>query len=434
MTGVNEKNDKHLKREIGLFAAGFLVLNGLIGAGIFGLPGVLSQQAGMFSPWLFLIFGALIIPIVLTFAALASFFQSTGGPILYASTAFGPLVGFQTGWLLYVGRVASFAGNINLMFDYISYIWNGASEPFIRAILILLVTGGLALINIIGIKRAIQAINLFTFLKIIPLILMLLLGLQYVSPEGLLPSDLPKFDDLGSSVLLIMFAFVGFEAALVTAGETKNPRTTLPRALVSMVLIITVFYFAIQLIYVSVNPSGSENAPLIELGKSLMGPIGGTVLILTAVFSICGNITGVMISGPRMTYAMAEENSLPPWFSNIHEKYKTPVNSIIFKAVFVYLLAVSGTFVYLAIASALTRMLAYIICIASLPVIKKKVDQETRDQATKLPGGYFIPIIGMLVCLGAISQASLNSWLYMIGFITLGSLLFGINKILIQKK
>ncbi|MDG1438775.1 MAG: APC family permease [Emcibacteraceae bacterium] len=419
MSGDSEKNDKHLKREIGLFAAGFLVLNGLIGAGIFGLPGVLAEQAGLFSPWLFIIFGLLIIPIVLTFAVLASYFQSTGGPVLYASSAFGPLVGFQTGWLLYVGRVASFAGNINLMFDYISYIWNGASEPIIRGILILLVTGGLAIINIVGIKRAIQAINLFTFLKIIPLILMLLLGIQYVTPEGVLPSDLPKFDDLGSSVLLIMFAFVGFEAALVTAGETKNPRTTLPRALVSMVLIITVFYFAIQLIYVSVNPSGSENAPLIELGKSLMGPIGGTILILTAVFSICGNITGVMISGPRMTYAMAKEDCLPPWFSKINEKYKTPVNSIIFKAVFVYLLAISGTFVYLAIASALTRMLAYIICIASLPIIKKKVDQETRDQATKLPGGYIIPIVGMLVCIGAVSQASLNSWFYMLGFITL---------------
>lgn len=433
MTNENNNNSKQLKREIGLFAAGFLVLNGLIGAGIFGLPGVLAQQAGMFSPWLFIIFGMMIIPVVLTFAVLASYFQSTGGPVVYASTAFGPMVGFQTGWLLYVGRVASFAGNINLMFDYISYMWNGASEPVIRAILILMVTGGLALINIMGIKRAIQAINFFTFLKIIPLLLMLLLGVQYVSPEGFLPHDLPKFDDLGSSVLLIMFAFIGFEAALVTAGETKNPKKTLPRALVVTVLIITIFYFAIQMIYVSVNPTGSENAPLIELGKALLGPVGGIILILTAVFSICGNITGIMISGPRMTFAMAEENSLPPWFNKVHEKYRTPVNSIIFKAIFIYILAVSGTFIYLAIASTLTRMIAYIICISSLPFIDKKVDQETRDQALKLPGKYYIAFLGLLVCLGAISQATLNSWLYVTGFITLGSVLYLANKIWSKK-
>ena len=155
----------HLNREIGVFTACLLVVNALIGSAIFGLPGILADQTGMFSPWLFLIFGTAIIPIVLTFAVLASYFQSTGGPVLYATTAFGPLIGFQTGWLLYVGRVASFAGNINLLFDYISYIWDNASEPITRSILILLLTALLALINIYGIKRAILAINVFTFFK-----------------------------------------------------------------------------------------------------------------------------------------------------------------------------------------------------------------------------------------------------------------------------
>ena len=420
----------HLNREIGVFTACLLVVNALIGSAIFGLPGILADQTGMFSPWLFLIFGTAIIPIVLTFAVLASYFQSTGGPVLYATTAFGPLIGFQTGWLLYVGRVASFAGNINLLFDYISYIWDNASEPITRSILILLLIGLLALINIYGIKRAIQAINVFTFLKIIPLLLIIMLGVQFVTPEGFLPSDLPKFDDLGSTILLVMYAFVGFEAVLVTAGETKNPRKTLPRALVTMVLIITVFYFAIQMVYVSVNPTGSDNSPLIELGVSILGPVGGIVLILTAIFSIVGNITGTMISSPRLTLGMAEEESLPPWFGEIHKKYKTPINSIIFKAVFVYILAVSGTFIYLAIASALTRMIAYVVCIASLPIINKRANEETRKQAFKLPGGYFIPLMGLIVCIGAIFQASLNSWLYMFGFIAFGSLFYAANKIL----
>jgi amino acid transporter len=257
-----------------------------------------------------------------------------------------------------------------------------------------------------------------------------MLGVQFVTPEGFLPSGLPKFDDLGSTILLVMYAFVGFEAVLVTAGETKNPRKTLPRALVTMVLIITVFYFAIQMVYVSVNPTGSDNSPLIELGVSILGPVGGIVLILTAIFSIVGNITGTMISSPRLTLGMAEEESLPPWFGEIHKKYKTPINSIIFKAVFVYILAVSGTFIYLAIASALTRMIAYVVCIASLPIINKRANEETRKQALKLPGGYFIPLMGLIVCIGAIFQASLNSWLYMFGFIAFGSLFYAANKIL----
>ncbi|MFB3107587.1 MAG: amino acid permease, partial [Pseudomonadales bacterium] len=97
---MGDGSSVNLKRDIGKWGARFLVLNCVIGAGIYGLPGTLQDLAGNFSPWLFVIFGVLILSIVLTFAVLASYFSNTGGPILYASSAFGPFVGFQTGWLL----------------------------------------------------------------------------------------------------------------------------------------------------------------------------------------------------------------------------------------------------------------------------------------------------------------------------------------------
>jgi len=424
---TTENSDARLKREIGTLAAGFLVLNGIIGAGIFGLPGRLAEVAGDFSPWLFIIFGILIITVVWSFAAISSYFSSTGGPIVYVTNAFGPLIGFQTGWLFYVGRLAAFAANVNLLFDYASYIWDGASVWAIRSVMIFIVVGGLTIINILGIKKAVQAINVLTFLKLVPIFLVILLGLQYLAPENMLPPDLPQFDDAGAVILLIFFAFTGFESVLASAGETKNPQKTIPRALISVFIIVTIIYFLLQLVYVTVAPPIDGDAPLIGLGRSLIGPVGGTIIIFTAIFSILGNVAGITIFGSRSSFAMAHYGALPMWFGKVHEKYSTPSNSLIFQAVFVYILAVSGTFVYLAIAGTLARMIAYSICILALPKVMKNADQETRENATKIPGGFIIPFIGLLVCIFAMTQSELLNWQYLLGFVAVGSVLYFIN-------
>ena len=229
-------------------------------------------------------------------------------------------------------------------------------------------------------------------------------------------------------MLLILYAFVGFEGALVTAGETKNPKKTIPRALICGVLVITAIYFSVAMTYANVVTNGGGDTPLVDMGEILMGPIGGVIIIITAIFSILGNATSIVIAAPRMTFAMAEEGTLPKWFGKVHEEYHTPANSIIFLGVLSFVLAISGTFIYLAIASTLARMIAYAICMLSLPNIRKKADAETLANATKLPGGYLIPGIAFVVCLFAISQSTIQSWQYMISFIALGGVLYFANK------
>jgi len=420
-------SDTKLKRDIGVLGAGFLVLNGIIGAGIFGLPGRLAEVAGAFSPWLFIIFGLLIITVVWSFAALASYFNTTGGPVVYVTEAFGPLLGFQTGWLFYVGRVAAFAANVNLLFDYAAFLWDGASVGLIRNMMILLVVGGLAVINILGVKKAMQAINILTFVKLIPIFLMILLGVQYLTPETLLPPELPKFDDAGAVILLIFFAFTGFESVLASAGETKNAKTTIPRALLVVFVAVTIIYFLLQLVYVTVAPPINGEAPLIGLGNSLIGPVGGIIIIMTAIFSILGNVAGIAIFASRSTFGMAHFGLLPKWFGKVHEKYRTPVNSVIFQAVFVLILAVSGTFVYLAIAGTLARMIGYSICILALPRVIKNADPETAANAIKIPGGMLLPIIGIVVCVFAMTQSELRNWQYLLSFVAVGTVLYFFN-------
>ncbi len=421
-------NDAKLKRDIGPLAAGFLVLNGVIGAGIFGLPGRVAEKAGVFSPWLIVILGALMLSIVWTFAVIASYFSKTGGPVAYANRAFGPLIGFQTGWLLYISRCAATAANINVLFNYAAYFWDGLSGELIRGVMFFIIIGSLTIINVMGIKQAIKAINVITLFKTLPVLVLILLSVPYLTPEGVLPTDFPTMDDTGGLVLLILYAFIGFEGVLVTAGETKNPRKTIPRALISTVLIITGIYFMVVLTYVNVVTEGGGDAPLVEMAEILAGPIGGVVIIIAAIFSIPGNATSIIIAAPRMTFAMAEEGSLPKWFGKVHHKYNTPANSVIFLGVISFLLAISGTFVYLAIASTLSRMIAYGICMLALPIIRKKADAETLKTATRLTGGYLIPAIGFVVTVFAATQSTFLSWQYTALFVAIGSALYFANK------
>ena len=286
------------------------------------------------------------------------------------------------------------------------------------------------MINILGIKRAIQTINVLTFLKLIPIFLMIMLGVQYLTPEHMIPPDFPKFDDAGEVVLLIFFAFTGFESVLASAGETKNPKKTIPYALLFVFVAVTIIYFLLQLVYVTVAPPIDPRAPLIGLGSSLLGEYGSTIVIITVIFSILGNVAGIAIFASRSTFGMARFGVLPKWFGKVNEKYSTPVNSIIFQAIFVFLLAISGTFVELALAGTLARLIAYSICILALPKVKKNADPDTRKNALKMPGGFVIPTVGLLVCIFAMTQSAILNWQYLIGLVAVGTILYFINNAL----
>jgi amino acid transporter len=212
----------------------------------------IAATAGNLSPWLFLIVGVLVLTIVLTFAELASYFQNSGGPVLYTRTAFGPLVGFSTGWLLYVSRMAAFAANATVIPVFLGSYWPALAEGTGRAVLISVVCIGLTVVNYVGVKNGVRTVAVFTFLKLTPIVLMILLGLQYVTPGTLIPDALPQMSEMGGTTLLLVYAFVGFESATIVSGETVDPRKTMPRALVATVLGTAALYFLIVLVFISV--------------------------------------------------------------------------------------------------------------------------------------------------------------------------------------
>lgn len=400
-----------LIRGIGLAGAALIVLNSVVGAGIFALPADIAARAGILSPWLFLIVGLLVITIVLSYSELASYFRESGGPVLYTTAAFGPVTGFSTGWIFFLSRMTAFAANTNVLVIYLREVLPWLDNTIGRGVAIVAICGGLTFANYVGVRDGVRTVGLFTFFKLIPLLLLVLLGLPHVTGEILFPADLPKIDDLGGTTLLLIYAFVGFEAATITAGETSRPRRDLPRALLATVAGTGALYFLIVLVYIAVLPgAGAAELTLVDLGRALAGPAGALIITATAVFSIGGNLASNMLTVPRLTFALAEQRLLPGWFGRIHRTFRTPGNSILFLGALSMIFALSGTFVLLAAASSLTRLIVYVLCIAALPVVRRRADADARAHAFRLKGGYAIPAIALCLSVWIATHSTLYSW------------------------
>jgi len=379
-----------LKREIGQLGFGTIALNGTIGAGIFALPAIAVERVGLFSPWLYVICGLLIMLVVLTLSRVASYFRDTGGPVTYATAAFGPFVGFQTGWMLTLSRAAAFAANAHLMVTYAGWFWPPLLDGASHMAAVGLVCVALTAINVIG-------------------------------------AEIPPLDSLGETALILFYAFVGFESALIPAGEARSPRRDIPRALVKTILAVAVFYFLIQVVTISVAPDiAGSKTPLADVALILMGSAGAAILTLGAVFSITGNLTSSMLSAPRMVYVMAHDGSLPGFLSAVHETYRTPANAIMFYGLFAILLALSGGFIWLAVMSTVVRLLVYIMCILTLPVLHKKLGEY--EGQFNLPGGMAIPVLALLLSLWLMTHASLQSWMATGGFMLLGAIFYALKR------
>jgi amino acid transporter len=424
--GKQAQSETGLKREIGKLGFSALVLNGTIGAGIFALPAVAASRSGLFSPWMFVICGLMIMTVVLSMARAASFFKDTGGPTTYVKFAFGSQAAFQVGWLFTLSRVAAMAANTNLLVTYASWFWEPLASGAERMIAITVICLTLVYVNVVGVKRGMLALYVFTLLKMVPLSLVVLLGLSKLEPGIFTAPGLPAFDGLGETILVLLYAFVGFESSVVPAGEARNPRRDIPWALVKTTLFIGLFYFLIQVVAVSIDPDiGSSETPMASVALILMGTGGAALLALGAVFSIAGNLSSMMLSGPRMLYAMAMDRSLPPWFGVINHRFHTPANAIVFMGLVGLVLSLSGSFVWLAAMSTVVRLLVYVACILCLPKLERGIE-PTEDQF-KLAGGYAIPALALVLSGWLMTHASVQSWVTTVVFAALGMLLYRIG-------
>lgn len=412
-----------LRRDIGFRNSAFLSFNGIVGAGIFALPATLHAQFGAFSPWLFPIFGLLVLIVALPFARLAALVPTSGGPAAYAGV-FGPFAAFQVGWLYYVARATALAANANVFATYAGALAPPLASPGGRAALIAALIGGITWLNMVGVKRAVRLLDALTLLKALPIIGLAVWGLIAFGDRVPAPAPVPDVAGVSAAALLILYAFIGFENLLVPAGETERPERTIPRALLITVGGTAALYFLVQLAYVTVMPPGGKpDAPLVAFATILAGAAGALVISLAALFSVAGNISGTVTSTPRVTYALAEAGALPAWFGSVNARWATPANSILFMGVLGTTLALSGSFVWLAVVSTLARMIVFSVSFAALPAAERQAGKGVglRVLAMMLPA--------LAICLWAAAQSEWRSWAMLAALLALGCGLYGAAKL-----
>jgi len=423
-SGTEEK----LPRNLGLWGIWMLVVNGLIGAGIFGLPSGAAALAGEYSVLVYAFCALLILPIILCFAELGSYFRGTGGPIRYGTLAFGPFVGFQGGWLYYLARLISFSANTVLLTDSIAYFIQGAGTGTGRIISLAVICVALSVINVLGSVESIRSMTLFTVIKFAVLILLPLGGFILLGSEVIpsFDSPTPPSADLGAAALLLIYAFVGFEGAVVPAGEAKRPERDMPLGLLLGLAVVAVLYMVIQLVSQAAVPDlANSKTPLLDVSATLFGPVGAILLMVGVAASVLANLISSMFSATRVTYALSLEKSLPRWFGEVHSRYLTPANSVVFFGIAAFLLAAFGSFTVLAAMTVLSRLFLYGMSCAAIPKLRPQFRGEGRFI---LKGGYAIPVLGIAACVWLMLQVSERSiWMTTI-FVGIGSILYWVGK------
>ena len=400
-----------------------LSINDVIGSGIYLLPAATAVLLGPASVWAVLLAGFAVALLVLCYAQAASYFDQPGGSYLYAREAFGPFVGFEIGWMVWLTRIASAAALSNGLADAVARFWAPAASGAGR---LSIVVGSLALltfINVIGVKSAARTGVALVIGKLLPLALFIAIGVFYIDTSLLTGGEAPPLRNLGEAALLLLFAYAGFENIPAAAGEFRNPRRDVPFALLTMIATVTLIYAAVQLVAQGTLANLAASAtPLADAAARFSGEALALVLTVGATISILGTNSNTMLFGPRVLYSLAQDGFGPRMLANIHPRFHTPAVAIITQGVLALTLALSGSFVKLALLSVVARLCAYIGTVLSLLVLQRRY--ANHPGALKLPGGPAIPLAALVLSLGLLVSATIDNLIAAGVALLLGAVLY----------
>ncbi len=365
-----------LVRAIGRWSLVALAVNSIIGSGIFGLPATVAGLLGKRSVVAVLIAGGAMGVIMACFAEVASQFSDAGGPYLYARTAFGRLTGILVGWMLYLSQVAAPAANANLFVIYLAEFWPAAKEPWPRFVILTLLVGVLALINARGARQGTVVSNVFTIAKILPLLMVVLAGAAVTIIH---PAPWGAAGPIHASVwikamVLLIFAYGGFESALAPMGEAKNPGRDAAFALFVALISCAVIYSLVQWVVVGVlGPGATTDRPLAEVARITMGNRGAALVAIGALVSVYGYLSAKLLGMPRVTFALAKGGDLPQVFAVVGPRFHTPWFSILFYAAAVWGLAIVGSFTWNVTLSVVARLFYYAVVLRGADCFAEEV-------------------------------------------------------------
>lgn len=382
-----------------------MCINAIIGAGIFGLPSRVFALIGPYSLIAFLVCAIVVALIILCFAEVGSRFGETGGPYLYAREAFGSAVGFEVGWLMWLARLTAFAANCNLLVDYLGFFWAPATGHPWREVIIVVVVAALTGVNVMGVRDAARVTNVFTIGKLIPIVLFLAVGLFFINSGSYTMGERPTYGSFSTSVLILIYAFSGFEMAAIPAGEIRDPQRNLPLAILTAIGVVAVLYILIQVVCIGTLPGlATSQRPLADASNVFLGAAGGAIISAGVIVSIVGNLNVIILSGSRLPFAMSERGELPVVLSRTHRKFRTPHIAILITAAVALTLTLWSTFSKQVNLSVIARLLSYGVTCAALLVFRFK--PNARPAMFKAPAGVAAAIAALVLAVWLLSNSN----------------------------
>jgi len=398
-----------LRRELGRWDLTAIGVNQVIGGAVFLMPAAVAATIGTaWSPWFVAAVGGLSLVIALCFAEAGSRFTGTGGPYLFARAAFGRFISFEVGWMLWFVRAASWASVVNGLMDSLAFYWPELHGGAARVTLITALVSAITLVNVRGIRMSAWAINTLTIGKLVPLAVFVIVGLPFVDFSRLVLDAQPPLANVAPATVLLIFAFGGYEVVPVTGGETRDPRRTIPFAMVMTIAIVTVLMTLAQVVAAGTLPTLPQSkTALADAAVTFMGGAGALLITIAAVLAMTGNNFGQSLSGSRNLFALGEQADIPRLFAWVHPRYRTPIPAVLLTAGVALALALTGTFTTLAVGSAISRLFVYAVtCAATLWLRRPHFAGVVNPALFVAPGGPVIPLAGCLLSLSIVAFAT----------------------------
>ena len=417
-----------LRRTLGKWDLTAIGVNQVIGAAIFLLPAEVARLVGNWAPLMFLGVGLASLFVALCFAEVGSRFDTTGGPIGPARAAFGRFVGFEVGWMMWFSRVSSGASVINGLAVALGYYWPVLSTGAPRSAIILAVLAGLTWANLRGIKQTSWLVNFFTIGKLLPLAVFIAVGVFFADLSRIVPSGPAPLASMGTAALLLIFAYGGYEVTGIPAGEAANPKRDVPFAFVAVILIVSAVMTLTAAVATGLLPDvGATRTPIADASALIMGAFGALLVSVGSAVSMTGNNMGQLLSGSRTVFALAENGDLPSVFARVHPTYRTPHVAIWFTSIVLVVLALTGSFVFLAAVSAVARLVVYLsACGATMRLRRSDMATRVAPAQFTVPLGPVIPIVAILISSTILAGATSQQLLAGVAALAVGGVLFAV--------
>lgn len=400
-------------------------INDVIGSGVYLLPAGAAAILGAASVGAVALAGFAVLLLVLCFAEAASYFDRPGSAYVYTREAFGPLIGFEVGWMTWLARVSSVSSLSVGFARALGYLWPAANLGWGRALAIVLPVLALTAINVVGVKSGVRTAVFLAVTKTLPLLIFVVIGLFFVSWSlSASVTAKPGAGTFGDAVLLLLFAYAGFENTAAPAGEFKNPRRDVPFALIVQIVIVTLIYTGVQWVALGTLPGVVDaKTPLADAAARFL-PWGGLLMTVGGVISILGTNSNTVLSGPRYLYALARDGFGPAFLARLHPRYRTPAAAIVLQTAIALPLAFTGSFEALAMLSAVARLATYFGTALAVPVLRRKLPPG----AVRLPGGPVIPIAAALLCVAFAASANLRNLIAGAVALAVGGVIYALRR------